>query len=115
MRKTLIALTTAAILAVPSTAFAATDPGNQQPPTPRPRLAPAPHFSIPDVQPPLCVTTQWRSKHTHKPITRPGTVCILTRDMWKPKSWRVLLTWIRVDNVGPEVEFVLARPTRTHR
>jgi hypothetical protein len=36
---------------------------------------------------PLCVTTTWRSRHTHTPKTRPGTLCVGTPDMWIPRAY----------------------------
>ena len=49
-------------------------------PAPRHRVAPAP----------LCVTTVWRARHTHRPLTRPGQVCRIDDGMWLPDTWRIL-------------------------
>ena len=38
----------------------------------------------------LCVTTTWRHLHTHQPYTKKGEVCTFTKDMWLPKSYKVL-------------------------
>ena len=74
----------------------------------------APHHRPPATPLPLCVTTPWRAAFTGHPMTKPGTVCVLTDDMWKPRSWRVLVPWITVGSAGHTIEIVLARPTRTH-
>lgn len=39
---------------------------------------------------PVCVTTQYRARLWHKPLTRRGTECAITRGMWVPKSWRLV-------------------------
>lgn len=53
------------------------------PPAPRHRVAPVPPA-------PLCVSTRWRARHTHRPMTRPGQVCRMDDGMWLPDSWRIL-------------------------
>lgn len=76
-----------------------------QPPTPTPV---APHPRPHAVAVPLCVTTTWRARHTHRPKTRPGQVCILTPGMWLPRSWRVLV----VTTVGDGVPFLVVQRPR---
>lgn len=39
---------------------------------------------------PVCVTTQYRARLWHKPLTRRGAECAITRGMWVPKSWRLV-------------------------
>mgnify|MGYP001160338692 CR=1 FL=1 len=54
-----------------------------------PRPAPtAPHHRAAPA--PLCVTTLWRARHTHRPLTRPGQVCRIDDGMWLPDSWLIL-------------------------
>lgn len=51
----------------------------------------APHTRPAPVAPaPLCVTTRWRARHTHRPLTRPGHVCRIDDGMWLPDSWAIL-------------------------
>ena len=59
--------------------------GAQLPPTPAPT---APHARA--AVAPLCVSTLWRARHTHRPLTRPGQVCRMDDGMWLPDSWRSL-------------------------
>lgn len=99
IRKLLAAASVAAVLlvAAPPAAQAA-----QQPTVPTPHV-PGAHPAIA----PLCVTTTWRAKHTHRPKTRPGQVCILTPGMWLPRTWRILSVGV----VGDGVSFaVVQRP-----
>lgn len=96
------AFVAAAVLSVAPAASAA-----QQPPTPTPR---APHPRVAPVEPPLCVTTTWRAKHTHRPKTRPGQVCRMDDGMWLPDSWRILDVVV----VGGEAYLLVQRPPR-HR
>lgn len=59
---------------------------NMTPPAPT-----APHHRVSPRPPaPLCVTTLWRARHTHRPLTRPGHVCRIDDGMWLPDSWRIL-------------------------
>lgn len=80
IRKLLAAAVTAAAL------FAFTPPASAEAPRSR-----GPVVSVYPL--PLCVTTTWRAKHTHRPKTRPGQTCLLTEDMWLPRSWRILGVW----------------------
>lgn len=51
----------------------------------------APHPRVTPVPPaPLCVTTLWRARHTHRPLTRPGQVCRIDDGMWLPDSWLII-------------------------
>ena len=75
----------------------------------------APHARGPATPLPLCVTTPWRAEHTGQPMTKPGATCVLTPDMWKPRSWHVVIPWVVADEAGNEIEIVLARPTRLWR
>lgn len=64
VRKMLATVATAAVLLMIAPAAQAA----QQPVSPTPR---APHPRVAPVEPPLCVTTTWRAKHTNRPKTRP--------------------------------------------
>ena len=77
------AVVAAAVLSVAPAASAAQQPGTPTPRAPHHRPAPA-------AVAPLCVTTTWRAKHTHRPKTRPGQVCRMDDGMWLPDSWRIL-------------------------
>lgn len=104
IRKLLVAaaFVAAAVLSVAPAASAAQRPGTPTPRAPHPRVAP--------VEPPLCVTTTWRAKHTHRPKTRPGQVCRIDDGMWLPDSWRILDVVV----VGGEPYLLVQRP-RVHR
>lgn len=93
-----VTITVSLVLAAPAQAV-------PQPPTPTPV---APHPRPHAVAVPLCVTTTWRAKHTHRPKTRPGQVCILTPGMWLPRSWRILSVGV----VGDGVSFVVVQRPR---
>lgn len=83
IRKLLAAASVAAVLLVAAPpAQAAQQPGTPTPTAPHPRTAQA--------AAPLCVTTTWRAKHTHRPKTRPGQICRIDDGMWLPDSWRIL-------------------------
>lgn len=100
-----LAATVALTFAVAGPAAAAPQPGTPTPRAPHPRAAAA-------VSLPLCVTTTWRAKHTGKPKTRPGQVCILTPGMWLPHSWQI----IAVGAVGDGESFaIVRRPAVKHR
>lgn len=94
----LVAATT--LLAAPAAQAA------QQPSAPTPR-APGAHPAIA----PLCVTTTWRAKHTHRPKTRPGRVCRIGDGMWLPDSWLILDVVV----VGGEPFLLVQRPRVVHR
>ena len=107
IRKLLAATVAAAALSVVavSPAQAAQQPGTPSPSAPHHRAAPA-------ATAPLCVTTTWRAKHTHRPKTRPGQVCRIGDGMWLPVSWRILDVVV----VGGEPYLLVQRPrvyTRT--
>lgn len=70
-----------------------------------PRTRPAPAAVAP-----LCVTTTWRAKHTHRPKTRPGQVCRIDDGMWLPDSWLILDVVI----VGGEPYLLVQRPAIRH-
>lgn len=103
IRKLLAAASvTAALLVVAPAAQAAPQPGTPTPTAPHPRHA---------VVAPLCVTTTWRAKHTHRPKTRPGRVCRIGDGMWLPDSWLILDVVV----VGGEPYLLVQRPAIRHR
>lgn len=59
------------------------------------------------IDPPLCVTTTWRAKYTHKPKTKPGQVCRFVGPdgdlpMWRPKNWVQVGEWLDPQgNISP--------------
>lgn len=102
IRKLLAATSVAAILLVTAPAAQAA----QQPTVPTPHV-PGAHPAIA----PLCVTTTWRAKHTHRPKTRPGRVCRIGDGMWLPDSWLILDVVV----VGGEPYLLVQRPAIRHR
>lgn len=107
IRKLLAAASVAAVLlvAAPPAAQAAQQPGTPTPTASHPR-----HPAV--VSAPLCVTTTWRAKHTHRPKTRPGRVCRIGDGMWLPDSWLILDVVV----VGGEPYLLVQRPAiRRHR
>ena len=104
IRKLLAAAAVAVSLAVTPAAQAA--PNVPTPQVPAPHVRPAP-----PVVAPLCVTTTWRAKHTHRPKTRPGRVCRIGDGMWLPDSWLILDVVV----VGGEPYLLVQRPAIRHR
>lgn len=105
IRKLLAAVTAAAALALTAPAAQAA-PNVPTPQVPAPHVRPAP-----PVVAPLCVTTTWRAKHTHRPKTRPGRVCRIGDGMWLPDSWLILDVVV----VGGEPYLLVQRPRVVHR
>lgn len=104
IRKLLAAASVAAVLLVAAPAAQAA------PNVPTPQV-PAPHVRpVPPVVAPLCVTTTWRAKHTHRPKTRPGQVCRIGDGMWLPDSWLILDVVV----VGGEPFLLVQRPAIRH-
>jgi len=48
-----------------------------------------------------CVTTTWRSHYWHRPKTRVGQVCYVTRGMWVSRWWPVVDMVIVGDELFP--------------